>query len=583
MLPASAVSRVCGVNVEYRNFNAGAGAYLPQRLAVIGAGNDDAVYSADKYEATGSADAVAKRYGYGSPLHLAARQLFPEGGGGAAFPVTIYPVIADDGSYAQIKVRVSNTSTEEVVGVAGTYHLNDGVKDWYLNIPENISFAPGDFQDFELQATTKGHDGNLYVGYDVTSAITPPIPAGLQVVSTWIKDGTEPGAAPSIGSISCDGAATGSGECTVRIGGIEAVFAILKDNTAVQILSAMRSAIQKILEMPVVAGDVADGELPLTAKWSGASGNDITIKVVSEVNGVVFGITAMTGGAVDPDVAPALAKIGQVWETFILSCLSYNNPSRLDKYQIYAEGRWSELEKKPCIVAHGCTDDFATRTAITDIRKTDYANFLIQSCGSDEIPFVIAAKGLLSDIMTNANSNPPLGYHGLLSGLAAGDDSAQENYTTKNNSVAKGASTNAKNGSVAELNDIITFYHPDGESLPSRRYVVDLVKLQNVVFNVRAIMEADELKGAPLVSDATSTTNPKAVQPKTIKTALMNLANSLAAFAIIGESEFTKENMAIKFSSTNPKRLDVQFPCKLSGNLEVTGTDIYFGFYLGAA
>jgi phage tail sheath gpL-like len=291
----------------------------------------------------------------------------------------------------------------------------------------------------------------------------------------------------------------------------------------------------------------------------------------------------MSGGAVDPDVSPALAKIGQVWETFVLSCFSYNNPSRLDKYQVFAEGRWSELEKMPCLVAHGCTDDFATRTEVTDERKADYANFLIQSTGSIELPFVIAAKGLLSDIMTNANSNPPLGYHGLLSGLAAGDDSAQENYTTRNNAVAKGASTNIKNGSAAEINDIITFYHPDGESTPSRRYVVDLVKLQNVVFNVRAIMEADEMKGAPLVSDATPTTNPKAVQPKTIKTAMMNLANSLAAFAIIEEPEFTKENMVVKTSSMNPKRLDVQFPVKLSGNVEVTSTDIYFGFYLDAA
>ena len=82
MLPASAISRVCGVNVEYKNFNAGAAGFLPQRLAVIGVGNDDSVYSTEKYEATGSADAAAKRYGYGSPLHLAARQLFPEGGGG---------------------------------------------------------------------------------------------------------------------------------------------------------------------------------------------------------------------------------------------------------------------------------------------------------------------------------------------------------------------------------------------------------------------------------------------------------------------------------------------------------------------
>jgi len=100
MLPPSAISRVTGVNVEPRNFNLGGAQFLPQRLAVIGTGNDDAVYDTKKHEATGSADAIAQRYGYGSPLHLAARQLFPDAGGGANFPVTFFPLQKATGSVA---------------------------------------------------------------------------------------------------------------------------------------------------------------------------------------------------------------------------------------------------------------------------------------------------------------------------------------------------------------------------------------------------------------------------------------------------------------------------------------------------
>jgi phage tail sheath gpL-like len=483
MLSASAISRVCGVNIEYRNFNTGSAAFLPQRLAVVGVGNADADYDVDKYEAEGVADAVAKRYGYGSPLHLTARQLFPDGGGGTNFPVTFYPLKASADALA------------------------------------------------------------------------------------------------ATGIVSCFGAATESGSCAVVVGGVRVEFHVVKGQSATDVSAVIAAAITAKLETPVYA-QANDSNIALTAKWLGESGDNISIGVVSSVAGLTFGTTPMTGGGGDPDVAPAFSAVGPVWETFILSCFAYNKPSRLDQYQTFAEGRWAELEKKPCLVAHGCTDTFATRTAITDVRKTDYANFLIQSTGSPELPFVIAAKGLV-DIMNTANSNPPTGYHGLLSGLLAGADAVQENYTTRNNAVAKGASTNIKNGSVAELNDVITFYHPDGEAVSSRRYVVDLVKLMNVVFNVRLIMEADEVKGAPLVSDATSTTNPKAVQPKTIRAALMNLANSLASFAVIQEPEFTKRNMQVNISSQNPKRLDTRFPVKLSGNMEVTSADIYFGFYLG--
>ena len=486
MLPASAISRVTGVNVEYRNFNAGAAGFLPQRLAVIGVGNDDAVYETKKHEAVGSADAIAKRYGYGSPLHLAARQLFPSGGGGANFPVTFYPLAKSSGSAA------------------------------------------------------------------------------------------------AQGAIACEGTAAKSGSGVVTIGGIEAEFAILEGQEPEDILASIKERIAAKLEMPVLPGTIDDDALPLTAKWSGDTGNDITIEIESKVPGIIFEVTFMDGGAVDPEVDPALGRIGRIWETFILSCFSYNKNSRLNAYQTFGEGRWSELEKMGCLVAHGCTDDYETRTELTDQRKNDFINFLIPGVGSPELPFVIAARGIVN-IMNVANSNPPHNNYGLLTGLKAGPDEAQEGYTVRNNSVGKGSSTSIKSGSVIELNDIVTMWHPDDESIKSRRYVVDMVKLQNVVFNVRMIMEDSTVKGAPLVPDDNPTKNPKAIQPKTIKTAMMNLSNDLAVFAILAESTFTKENLVVKISSMNPKRLDVQFPCKLSGNVEVTSTDIYFGFFLGEA
>jgi len=486
MLPASAISRVTGVNVEYRNFNAGAAGFLPQRLAVIGVGNDDAVYETKKHEGTGSADAIAKRYGYGSPLHLAARQLFPDGGGGANFPVTFYPLVKSNGSAA------------------------------------------------------------------------------------------------AKGAIACEGTASKAGSGTVSIGGIEVEFAILEGQSPADILASIKERIAAKLEMPVFPGTVEDDELPLTAKWSGDTGNDITIEIESKAPGITFEVTFMSGGAVDPEVTPALKSIGRIWETFILSCFSYNKPSRLNTYQTFGEGRWTEMEKMGLLVAHGCTDDYETRTALTDDRKNDFINFLIPGVGSPELPFVIAARGIVN-IMNTANSNPPHNNYGLLTGLKAGPDEAQEEYVVRNNSVGKGSSTSIKSGSVIELNDIVTMWHPDDEKCDSRRYVVDMIKLQNVVFNVRMIMEASTVKGAPLVPDNNPTKNPKAIQPKTIKTAMMNLANDLATFAILAESDFTKKTLVVKISSMNPKRLDVQFPCKLSGNVEVTSTDIYFGFYLGEA
>lgn len=483
---ASAISRVTGVSVQYKNFNAGKAQMLPQRLAVIGVGNHNTVYTTDKYEAEGSASEIGEKYGYGSPLHIAAMQLFPVAGKGASFPVTFYPLA--EGNSA-------------------------------------------------VQAT---------------------------------------------GAIGLTGTATSAGSVTVSIGGIKATAAVSNGAVAETILTSIKDAIDSVLSMPVTCGVIAEGSLPLTAKAAGTVGNAITIGVKCDVGGLVFENTSMHNGAVDPTIDSALAKIGDVWETALLPCFAYNNTDRLDAITTWGKGRWSDLEKKPVLCFWGCTDNYATRTAVTNSRKTDYINALVVSVGSPELPWSIAAKAMVSDILTTADSNPAQGYKGLLDGLAAGDDSVQENYTTRNNSVAKGSSTNIKNGSVAELNDIITMYHPDAEGkTPSRRYVVDIMKLMNVVYNVRLIMESDELKGAPLVSDDTVTSNKAAVQPKTVKTMFLNLARSLADKAIIQDVDFTKENLEVDIDSENPKRLNVAFPVKLSGNVEVTSTDVYFGFYLG--
>lgn len=482
----SAISRVTGVDVEYKNFNAGKASMLPQRLAVIGVGNKGVVYSTDKYEGKGSASDIGERYGYGSPLHLAALQLYPTAGKGASFPVTFYPLA--EGNSA-------------------------------------------------VQAT---------------------------------------------GSIGCTGSAGASGSVDVIIGGQRATAAITSGDNAATVLGAIKDAVDAVLSMPVTCADVESGAMTVTAKASGTVGNAIKIVIESNITGLVFEVTQMTSGAVDPDVSTALAQIGDVWETAVVPCFSYSNTTRLDAFLNWGKGRWDVLEKKPVLVFWGCTDDYATRTAVTDARKTDYVNALIVSVGSPELPWVLAAKAMVNDVLTTADRNPAQGYKGLLEGLIAGADSSQENYVVRNNSVNKGSSTNIKNGSVAELSDVITMYHPVAEGkYPSRRYVCDIIKLMNVVYNCRLIMESDELKGAPLVSDDTVTSNKSAIQPKTVKTAFLNLARSLADKAIIQDVEFTKENMEVEIDSENPKRLNVSFPVKLSGNVEVTSTDVFFGFYLG--
>lgn len=483
----SVVARVTGVNVEYRNFNLGSAQYLPMRIAVIGQGNTASTYSNDKAVVT-SEQSVGSTYGYGSPLHLAVRQLLPANGGGVSgIPVTVYP-LDDDGA-----------------GVAAA------------------------------------------------------------------------------GSIDATGTSTAAGSGVVYIGGIaSANIAIPSGTDAATALGLIKVAVDAVLNMPVTSGTVAAGSLPLTSKWKGASANDITLDVSGlTATGLTFSTTAMASGANNPDVDDALNIIDETWETLIINCMNYDDATTNGKYSVANEVRWGQTVKKPFIVFTGCVDDYATRTAVTDADKSNRTCALVQSTGSRELPFVIAAQGLVNDIAQKANDKPAHNYIGTLQGLQTGADTVQETLTTMDNAVKLGASTNVKIGSLAALADIVTFYHPVGEDPPAYRYVVDIIKLMNILYNLDIVQES--FKGRPLLPDGTPTNDPDAVQPKMVASVLSALADSLASgrSAIIADPDFTKKNMSVSINSTNPKRIDTVFPVKISGNVEVNSTDLYFSFYLG--
>lgn len=485
---ASARSRTVGVSVNNQDFNAGAASFLPQQIAIFGQGTTakNGSYTLEKTTIL-SAKTAATTFGYGSPIHLAVKQLLPISGSRVgSIPITVYPM-NDDGSAV-------------------------------------------------------------------------------------IADG----------SILYAGTATEDGQITVKVNNIEtATISITSGDAAAAVVADIKTAIDAVLDMPVLTGTIATATLPITAKWGGESGNDIFIEIDGTVAGLAPTITQLSSGANNPDVDTPLAYMGNQWDTLIINCLNYDDTTTLGKYETFGTARWASTTKRPCLVFTGANDSYSTLSTATDARKDEFINAIIPAPGSNELPFVIASRAI-AIIASIANNNPPQNYYGNLTGLVAGTDGEQFLYTSLNSAFNNGCSTTLIDGTVIQLNDTITTYHPDGDDTPGYQYVVDCIKLMNIVYNLRNIFEADRYKGAPLLPDADVTVNPTAVQPKNVRTVLRNLADSLAAFAIIADAQFTKDNLTVAISSTNPKRLDVVFPVKLSGNTEIISVDLNFGFFFGS-
>lgn len=387
----------------------------------------------------------------------------------------------------------------------------------------------------------------------------------------------------SAGDITPTVAPTEAASYIIRVNNIDSEeFVIELADTVATVTVKMAAAINAVLEMPIIATSTA--LLVNTAsKWEGTSANDIVLEVIGSTTvGNSFAITQHVGGLVNPDVDIALAQVGNVWETMILNCLDIADTTTLGKYDTFGEGRWGALVRKPVVVFTGNTAlTVALATAISDVRKTDRTNAQLVAPGSNDLPFVVAARQL-ARIVVVANNDPAYDYGSRdASGLVPGADGDQWTYADRDQAVKAGSSTIEVKDGVVNISDTVTFFHPTGDPTPAYRFVVDIVKIMNIIFNLDLEFATAKWDGAPLIPDDQPTVNRNAKKPKTAVAAAAAIIDSLGLNAIISDPETAKANTFAEIDSGNPKRLNLVTTVQLSGNANIISVDLNFGFYFG--
>lgn len=491
---ASAVARVVGIDTHFKDLRGGAAQSLPQHIAILAQGaTASAGYSLLPRRIT-SAGEAAQTYGFGSPIHLAALELYPPTGGGVgSIPVTVLP-------------------------------LND--------------------------------DG-----------------AG----------------AAAVGTITPAGVAAATAVYYARISGIlSSPIAVIAADTVAAQVSAFVAAISAILSMPVLAANTGGTTATLTAKWKGATGNEIKVEILdANLNpalGSLFTVVNPATGAADPTVTSALAGIGGEWITLLVNSFHATNATILSAIQLKGEARWDQQVRRPFVAFCGNDESvLATAIATPNGRKTDRVNCQVVSPGSVHLPVQIAAAQV-REIAKVADDNPPTDYGSRkVTTLLPGADAVQWDYIQRDAAVKAGSSTvEIKNGVVC-ISDVVTMYHPDGEIPPAYRYVVDIIKLMTVIYNLDLEFAQPAWDGAPLIPDGQPTVNPNARKPSSAKAAVNRILDGLALEAIISDPATAKESTTANISSSNPKRLDVSTTVQLSGNSNIISVDLNFGFFFGAA
>lgn len=492
-----------------------------------------------------------------------------------------------------ISTAVDASAVARVVGIKTQFTRTNvgGV----INLPQRVAVigqgaSASTYPTDKVQVTSANEVGTLFgFGSPVHLAAQQLLPAngdGVGSVPVTIYPMVDDGAGvAAVGDITPTGTATKAGTFRVNISEVlSAQFTVAVGDAPAAVITKIISAVNGVLGMPVIAAN-GTTKVNLTAKWKGASGNAVNVTLVGPTDtGVTFAITQPTSGAGNPDVQDALDQVGLVWETMVLNCLDIDDSVALDAYQTFGEGRWGALVRKPLVVFTG--HDKASPNAIlaiTDTRKDDRINVALANPGSNNLPFVSAA-GQLARIVKVANNNPARDYGSQTADyLVPGPDGSQWTYPQRDQAVKGGASTVEVKDGVVNVADVVTMYHPTGEEPPAYRYVCDIVKLQNIIFNVDLQFNNADWDGAPLIPDDQPTVNPDAKKPKNVRAVLDALADNLGLNAIISDPAYTKTNRQCEIDSQNPKRLNTVFPVKVSGNVNIHSIDLNFGFYFGTS
>ena len=584
MVDASVRARTLGIKTTYKDLRGGRVRFLPQKLAIIAQGaTASSGYTTTKFTVE-SAKQVGALAGFRSPAYHAIEQIMPPNGDGVGpVPVEMLLLNDADGSTAATGAIVpSGTST-----AASTYYVRaGGVLSKGFTIPlgavdldrdlKSMVQACQSIPKFPLvpgwtyDTITEDHSGNTGDGTLTLLAAS----ASTCIPGDW--------------TLVCTAEAENAG-----------TFSLTDPDGTVVSTTIVASAAGATFDAGGLTGKLTDGNedfdvgdtftitVPvLTATfvsaWKGDSANDIEIEVIDSLNDLTFTITQPTGGATNPTVDDALTQLGNSDVTMVLNCLDCDDTTALGALATWNEGRWGELVHAPVVAFVGNNNSSATGVyATTEDRTTDRTNSQLTAPGSPNMPHVIAAREL-ARIIKKANENPPHDYQlQRATGLIAGLDSEQWTSTQRDTILKAGSSTAEKRDNEVCISDVVTMYAPEGDDLPAYRFVVDIVKLQNVIYNVNSRFSSDRWAGKILIPDGQVTENQDARHPSDAIAEMAALADSLCLQAICSDPDAMKASITASINSQNPRRLDVGMTAIISSNVGVISVELNWGFYFG--
>lgn len=427
-------------------------------------------------------------------------------------------------------------------------------------------------------------------------------------LETWVvpqDEAATPGYAQ--GTITIVATSAKAGTIYLYIAGEQLQISVAAGDDETAIALAISTAINADPNNPLEATPAA-GVVTLDSKSAGPWGNFINVALnlgagettPEDITSIT--IVQPTGGTGVPDIQTALDALGlndeQNEDYFTELSHGYlQDTSTLDKISTWNgsgnlfEGNYAKLVARMLRSLNGDTAagsaGLAALIAVGDGRKQDRTSGIIAVPGSPNHPAEIAAQALGIMALTNNNIVSEHYTDRVLSGVLPGvrADRWTSSYTIQDTALKSGISSTSVKGGYVVMEDVATFYHPDGVSVDSNGYAmqVNIAKIENITNSVRQNFAQEKWQGIYIVADVSRVTNivskQKARDISSVRDDVVALARSWESRGWIYSADFTidklKEGGYIQIRS-GTTGFDITIPVLLSGVGRIYNSEIHF-------
>jgi phage tail sheath gpL-like len=376
-----------------------------------------------------------------------------------------------------------------------------------------------------------------------------------------------------------------AGTISLYIAGRRVQVAVTAGQTADQIATAIRAAVNADTHLPVTATG-ATNHFILTARWDGTTGNGIRIQQdladgesLLEPGGVTLTLASMASGTVDPVLTTALANLGDLWITELVS--PYTDSTSLTAIDSAWTTRIDPGVKRPFIGLMASILSQSNFISLVSPRNSPSTTIVpVEDCPHAHYEIAAAAAGVAAARWTSTPGRPCRGL--TLPGIRKGT-TAPWTYAQRDAVITAGGSTTMpQTDGTVKIEDLATTYktNSQGGADDSWRWTETIANIQEKIYSLEQLFMGEPFDAAVIVDDDSVTAQSYAVRPKTAKAFCIRLIDELwVPYALTKERDAVVAGIIAEINLSNPNRLDVLIPDVLAAGLKIIAGKIEWSFY----